>query len=224
LSPSEKTYYAQLETQELTKAVQLCPLEVKYQLYLGLAYEKFSQMHKTDSQNLLKEALKHYQKAVEMSPANAYYYNDEGRICDTLSYFDPIYLNQAQQAYRLSVKLAPSSPFFLINWALSLDKTGRKNESQEALQKAFKIDPGFSSKILSQMALKEYDSGNKEKAFDYLNKTIQFYDLSAETFYYRGIFYLDQKKKKLALKDFLEAKKLNPAIGRLEDLIAQSRH
>jgi tetratricopeptide (TPR) repeat protein len=165
-----------------------------------------------------------------MSPANAYYYNNEGRVDNALGAFDGQYLPQAEQAYQEAVHWDPSSPFFIVNWATSLEKLGKEKEARDELEKAFQFDPAFTAKILAQMAFEKYRSGDKQKAFQFLDEAIRGNTSSAEAYYCRGILYLSEKNKKLALADFETVKSLqptpekNPSIQSLDQFIEQARN
>ncbi|HEY5037608.1 MAG TPA: O-antigen ligase family protein, partial [bacterium] len=184
---SDLIYYSDAEIHYLKKAVQLFPLEVKYELYLGLANEQRAHLKGDQTRDWYLEALHCYQKSAEMSPANAYYYNDEGRVLTALSQFEPNYLLNAEEAYGKSVKWAPASPAFLINWSDVLNKLGRKKEALIELNKAFQLDSAFSAKVLAQMALDRYRSGDKKEAFQYLDEAAVENTSCAEVFYCRGI-------------------------------------
>jgi tetratricopeptide (TPR) repeat protein len=132
---------------------------------LGQAYEQRASLDKLRSQDCYQNALFFYQKVSQMSPANAYYYNDEGRVYTGLSAYDKQYNEKAQQAYAQAVHFSPSSPYFILNWATSLEKTGKMDEAQQQVQKAFSIDPTFTAKILAQMAFEAYKGGDKTTAF-----------------------------------------------------------
>ncbi|HTC22222.1 MAG TPA: hypothetical protein VK859_15295, partial [bacterium] len=229
MSNSEFVSYSDYEIEHLRKAVGLSPLEVKYELYLGLAYEQRAQIDPDRLRDWNLMALECYQKSVEMSPANAYYYNNEGRVDAALGKFDPTYLPQAEQAYQKAVHWDPSSPFFIINWANSLDQLGKEKEAQAELGQAFQFDPVFTAKILAQMAFEKYKAGEKQKAFEFLDEAIQGNTSSAEAYYCRGILYLSEKKKKQALADFETVKGLqptpekNPSIQSLDQFIEQAK-
>ena len=94
----------------------------------------------------------------------------------------------------------------------------------EALKDVQRLDPATRSKWFAQVALEEYRAGHKEKAFSYLTKTIKEYPAGADALYCRGIFYLEENKKGLALKDLEAAKKLDPSLQGIGDLIAQTQH
>lgn len=222
-------YYSDVEIAQMKRATELSPLEVKYQLYLGLAYEQRSPLDKNQSKECLLLALESYQKAVNMSPFNAYYYNDQGRVFNALGLQDKNYLISAESAYRKAVQWAPSSPFFLVSHANSLKVVGDTSGYQRELEKAFHLDSSFTSGVLSQMGLQEYQNGQKEKAFVDLNEAIKGNSSNAEAYYDRGLLYLIEKNKSKALDDFLKAKSLSPnpppgsRIKSLDELIQQSK-
>ncbi|HUO57807.1 MAG TPA: O-antigen ligase family protein [bacterium] len=229
-APSELLAYSDYEIGQITKAAALCPLEVKYDLYLGLAYEQRAQMDPAQTREFCLKAAQCYEKAVRMSPANAYYYNDLGRVYATLSGFDTQYLEKAERSYGKAVQWAPASPYFIINWAMALRKIGKNPEAEQQMERSFNIDPAFAAKVLSQMAFEEYQKGDKTAAFGHLAEAIQGNPSSAESYYARGILYLSEKNKKKALADFEEVKKLNPtpeknpSIQSLDQLIAQAKN
>ncbi len=222
-------YYSTNQIHYTQRAFQLFPWDVKYTLYAGLAYEERARAIPAQAADGLDKALTYYQKAVRMSPANAYYSNDEGRIYSTLATADPHAWPQAEAAYRRSVDQAPSSPFFRLNWVLALEKTGQKKQAQQETQRAFALDPTFSAKIMAQMAFDEYRAGEKTAAFDHIAEAIRGNTLSAEAYYCRGLLYLSENQRKKALSDFETVGSLhpdpykNPSIQNLDQLLAASR-
>jgi len=222
------TYYSDTEIHYLNRALQLFPWDVKYNLYTGQAYEQRARLDSTKPDWFLN-ALFYYQKAVQMSPANAYYYNDEGRVYSALSAYSDQYKEKAEQAYGQSVHFSPASPYFILNWMTSLEKIGKTEEARKETQKAFDSDPTFSAKILSQMAFEKYQAGDKADAFRYVNLAAQGNTLSAEAYYCRGIIYLSEKDKKKALNDFLYVQSLHPdpfknsSVQHLDELIQESQ-
>jgi len=228
---SVETYlnYSDYEIELMRRAVKLCPLETKYVLYLGLAYEQRAQLDSNHSKEWELSALASYENAIRMSPFNAYYYNDRGRVCEALSSSGGDYAAEAAEAYGKAVHWNPSSPFFNINWSNALQKLGKTKEAEAAMAKAFQLDPVFAAKVLAQMAFEKYKAGDKPGAFEILADALERNTSSAETYYCRGILYLEEKKKDLALQDLEAAKALNPtpeknpSIRGLDELIIQAK-
>ena len=84
--------------------------------------------------------------------------------------------------------------------------------------------------LVGQTAAELYDAGDKKTAFQYLDEAIRANAANVEAYYFRGILYLSEKKKKKALDDFEEVKKLqpasekHPAIRSLDQLIEQAKN
>jgi len=223
LDPSSLAYYSDYGITEMKKAAALCPLEVKFPLYLGLAYEQRAGIDPSRAKDWLLLALPEYEKAIQMSPANAYYYNDEGRVHTQLALYDPQYWALAEADYQKAVYYAPSSPFFMLNLSTTLQSEGKAEPAKEELAKAFQLDAGFTSKIMTQMAVQKYQTGQKDAAFEYLNEAIAANTTNADAFYYRGLFYLDEKKNKEALADLQRSKAINPNNSTIDNFIQQAK-
>ena len=228
-STEDLIFYSDSEIRYFKRAATLMPLEVKYKLYQGLACEQRAHMEPDQAKIWYSGALENYQEALALSGANAYYYNDEGRVEAALSRFDPGYLADAEKAYASAVQWAPASPLFLINWSDALEKTGNKTESELALQKAFALDSGFTGKMLAQTATDLYRSGNRSGAFAYLENILRINNSCEEAYYCRGVFYLAQGEKKKALEDLERAKALpgssqNSGLQSLDEYIAQAKN
>jgi len=219
-------YYSNTEINYLSRAVNLFPWDVKYNLYKGLAYEQRGRLDTTQALEWFPEALTCYQKSIQMSPANAYYHNDEGRVYSVLSAFNREYLEKAEQAYGRAVYWSPASPYFILNWVTSLEKVGKTEEARQQTAKSFSIDAAFTSKILAQMAFERYQAGDKATAFRYVNEAAGN-TASPEAFYCRGLIYLSEKQKKKALVDFIYTQNLHPdpyknaSVQHLDDLIRE---
>jgi len=208
--------YSNLGIQESQRAVDFCPLDVKYRLYLGLSYEQRSQLDKERSKLWLEKALLTYRDALSMSPYNGYYYNDEGRVCESLAALDPTYLPQAVRAYQQAVQWGPASPFFWVNLAQAQRESGKRDDAEQSLKQAFGLDSAFTAKCLAQTAVVDFQSGRKTDALDKLRIATEGNTTAAEPYFYRGLMEMDDHKQGEALEDFKEAKKrvdpVNPGV------------
>ena len=209
----------------MKKAVSFLPWEVKYRLYLGLSYEQRAPLDPGQARDWNLKALDCYQQTVQISPANSYYYNDEGRVDDHLARFDPSYGEKAVDAYQKAVQWNPSSPFFNLNCAQALGSIGKEREAGEKMKEAFALDPDSTSHILSQMAVEKYQSGEKDRAFQLLESAIRGNTSNADSYFCRGVLYLTdaqekeahhaptretKEEKKKALADLETVQSLNP--------------
>ena len=229
-TPSDLAFYSDYGIHELQQSVSLFPFDVKYRLYLGLAYEQKAPLDKEHSKDWLGEALSCYQQAEEMSPANAYYYNDAGRVYSALGERDPTALTLAEQSYRMAVHWAPASPYFILNDAIALEKIGKERESRDQIASAFGLSPAFTSKVLSQMAFEAYRGGDKPTAFKRIDQAVEGNPSNPEALYCRGILYLSEKEKEKALADFEAVRKIgvtpekNPSIQNLDQFLEQAKN
>jgi tetratricopeptide (TPR) repeat protein len=228
ISADNLEQFSGMEIHYLTRAVDLFPWDVKYQLYMGLAYEQRARLDPLQSHEWFLKALTYYEKASRISPANAYYYSNIGRIYSSMTPPDAKNLALAEQSYRSAARWSPASPFFILTWAGSLDKAGQTEEAEKQIKRSFALDPVFSGKVLSQMAFEIYQSGDRVKAFHFMNEAVEGNPSSPEAYFGRGILYLSEKNKKKALADLEKAKELNPdpfknpSVQHLDEFIAQA--
>jgi tetratricopeptide (TPR) repeat protein len=218
--------YSNWGIQSCQRAIALCPLEVKYRLYLGLAYEQRAALDRDKPRPWLEAALECYRQALSMSPSNGYYYNDEGRICQDLADLDPSYRPQAVAAYQKAVQFGPSTPAFWVNLSQAQQEDGKTDDASLCMKKALELDSAYTSRALAQSAVMDYQSGRKAGALEKLRVSMEGNTSVAEPYYYRGLMELDSHHKEGALKDFLEAKKradpANPgAMSDLDQMIEQ---
>ena len=210
--PQALLEYSGLGIQEEQRAIQFCPLDVKYRLYLGLAYEQRAQLDRENPKPWLEAALRTYRQALSMSPANGYYYNDEGRTCANLGDLDPSYRPQAVEACQQAVHWAPASPFFWVNLSLAQRENGNPQEASRAMKQAFGLDSAFTAKVLAQSAVLDFQSGRTTGALDKLRVAMEGNTSVAEPYFYRGLMEMDAHQNGKALRDFQEAKKrVDPA-------------
>ena len=79
------------------------------------------------------------------------------------------------------------------------------------------------------MAFQQYHSGDKQKAFQFLDEAIKGNTSSAEAYYCRGILDLSEKRKRQAFEDFRAVKDLhptpekNPSIQSLDEFMEQAK-
>ncbi|MGH7738905.1 MAG: O-antigen ligase family protein, partial [bacterium] len=221
--PDRLIYYSNYGIQEIKKASTLCPWEVKYPLYLGLAYEQRARLDGAREQKWLARAQGYYLKSLYMSPANAYYYNDLGRVEDQLALYDPKASAIALKAYEKAVFFDPASPFFRINWSQSLKRSGQKEKARLEMDKAFELDSAYAGKLLTQLALEKYQGGQAVEATAELTQAIEEDSSNAMAYFYRGLIYLDQKKWAQAQVDLNHARALDPADPRIERFLVESK-
>jgi putative inorganic carbon (HCO3(-)) transporter len=103
---------------EHIKSVEDAPNEVKYYVYLALAYERLAMETKDKTQQLalIHKAVDAYKKGVEINPGNSYYWGNLGRVYTMLGrYEDPKYFQNAIENYQMSIDKAPVTGLFYNN-------------------------------------------------------------------------------------------------------------
>lgn len=119
-------------------SVEKCPGEVKYHVYLGLAYERLAMMYqdKESKVKLLLMAEKAYKRGSELNSMNAYYWGNLGRVHTLLGEIqDPKYFTLAEEDYIQAVKRAPVTALFYNNLLDLYLKTGRGDKIMPMLEK-----------------------------------------------------------------------------------------
>lgn len=224
MDPDRLTTYSNYGIQEIDKARALCPLEVKYALYTGLAYEERAHLDSAHEKICLVSARGYYLLAIHQSPFNAYYYNDLGRVEAQLALYDKSYLDAAAKDYQQAVLLAPASPYFRVNWSQALEADGQGPEAQNQLNQAFALDSDFTAKTLTQLALEKYQNGQKDPALAELTLALAHSPNYGTAYFYRGLIYLDEKKRKLAQADLTKAKSLDPNNPQIDKFLGESEN
>jgi O-antigen ligase/Tfp pilus assembly protein PilF len=225
LAHQKALFYAKYGISHMKQAVHLCPIDVKYRLYLALGYEEQAALisqSPTHVIEILKVALKNYQKTIQISPANAYYYNNLGRVDESLSKFHQKYIDAAIRNYQQATNLAPSNPFFLTNLAIVLSENHELKKSQSTLKRAFQLDAQFVTNYFSQRIIAEYQAGKYALAFHNINLGIETDPNNAKFYYYRGYFYLLLKHFKKSYYNFFKAFHLNPKLPDINKLLKQT--
>jgi O-antigen ligase/Flp pilus assembly protein TadD len=210
LDPGSLRTLADLGIERNRRAVEWMPLEVKYRVYLGLAYEQRARLEGAQGKDWVLRALDCYERSIFMNPSNAYYWNNLGRVRTELARWDKGAAMSAATAFGQAADLAPVSPLFRLQSAFSLEGLGRLDEAEAAFRVAFELDQDFSAKFLAQTAVEEYDQGRKDRAFQRLARAIEGHPRGPEAPYVRGRLLLYEGRKREALADFRRVEALGP--------------
>jgi hypothetical protein len=105
---------------DMEHATALCPQEVKYQVYRGLAYEELYKHTQPQRRKLwFDKAQQAYELSIRMNPMNAYYQGNLGRLLGTAAeagaadFYPP-----AAEHYRDAIRIAPVTRLFYENLVL----------------------------------------------------------------------------------------------------------
>jgi len=179
-----------LAVQEHIKSVQEEPFEVKYYVYLALAYERLAMT--TQDRNvqlqLLHNAAENYKKGVDLNPGNSYYWGNLGRIYASLGKAeDPKYFTDAEKYYLIAIEKAPVTGLFYSNTIelyLSLGMLDRAIPLMEKLVNCDKSLAAGSYFLLGNIYFGQKQYADSENAY---RKSIDLNPQFGQTYYNLGI-------------------------------------
>lgn len=124
----------QAGVEALAKALELQPLDPEYNANTGKLYGYWA---RTVDPGKLEQAVEFYERALQLSPHEAVYWNDLGRV-----YFHAGRYEEAIQQLQLSLEIDPKFSATHYNLGLVYLKLGEKNKAEEHFQTALLLDPG----------------------------------------------------------------------------------
>jgi hypothetical protein len=214
-----------LSTLEQEEAVRLCPSEVKYQVFLGLAYEE---LYKLSAIPELREkwfdlAEATYLRGTAMNPRNAYYHGNLARLYSLKSEAGQTsYIAMSEKEYLAAVALAPSTKLFYENLILLYAQNGMSGAALKLLAPLESREPEMASQLYMALGSTFYQwtqsqHGNKAlqeqmtmAAFSALDKAATLDPGNADIPYLIGAIYFDQKNRAMAKTYMLKAIVINP--------------
>lgn len=139
-----------LAVKEHFSAVKKQPYEVKYHVYLGLAYERLAMTINNNNEirdKAVAEALHYYKRSIELNPGNAYYWGNLGRvnmlIFKTSGSVSAI--KEAVKYYEEAVRRAPVTGLFYNNLAETYIAAGMTEKAEEIFEKLVLYDKNYAA-------------------------------------------------------------------------------
>lgn len=152
------------------RALENFPWDVKYVLYHALSYENAGLSSK-DTESFIRNLLtarEYYGKTIYLSPWNAYYHHNLGRIDEMLAgrvqENSRAFFEAAAESYRKAAELAPVHPLFHAAYGISAFRIGNSGEAELALRRALKLDPRLAAERIAQAVFQMHRQASKEKA------------------------------------------------------------
>jgi hypothetical protein len=135
---------------KLEQAVALCPDEVKYQVYLGLAYEELFKHSQPERRGLwFQMAQQTYELSVSLNPQNAYYHGNLGRLFGMgAEAGNASFLPDAQKNYLDAIRIAPVTRLFYENLLLLYARYAKVKEAGALLDSLEARDKELAPSIL----------------------------------------------------------------------------
>ncbi len=139
-----------VSAQKMQEAVRLCPDEVKYQVYLGLAYEELFKRSQPQRRSLwFDKARAAYELSISMNPQNAYYQGNLGRLFGMgAEAGDAKFLPDAELHYQAAIRIAPVTRLFYENLLVLYARYAKFKEASVILDSLEARDKELAPSIL----------------------------------------------------------------------------
>ena len=147
---------------KMEQAVALCPTEVKYQIYRGLAYEELLKRTFPERRGLwFEKARLAYERSVEMNPQNAYYHGNLGRIYGlSAEAGNGDFMPKAEEHYLDAIRIAPVTRIFYENLLLLYARYARLGPAAKLMDSLQARDKEMAPSVLIAAASTFYQWRN----------------------------------------------------------------
>ncbi len=151
-----------------------------------------------------EEAIRDYNKAIELNPNDARAYHNRGYAKSKLGIFD-----EAIRDYDKAIELTPNATKIYNSRGIAKAKLGRYEEAIKDFEKVIELDPNDAIAYNNRGTAKDKVGRVDEAIRDY-NKVIELDPNDADAYYNRGYAKLELTRYKEAIKDFDKAIELDP--------------
>ncbi len=160
--------------------------------------------HRLYRQNNFEQAMKDYNKAIEIAPKYAPAYLNRGNAYSMTNQYD-----KAMADFDRSISLDPGNYKAYSNKGNAYWMQQRLPEALQAYNKALEIHPENKSTLVNRGNVLT-SLGQYEKALADYHKAIKLYPDYASAYFNRGNFYKDTGRPELAIRDFNRTLQLDP--------------
>jgi O-antigen ligase len=196
---------------EHIKSVKMEPGEVKYHVYLGLAYERYAMtlQDKDQQTTLMDESIKEYREGVVLNPGNAYYWGNLGRAYAfefQLKKDQPDF-EQAVKNYETAVQRAPVTGLFYNNLIDLYLQVGMVDRVFPLLSKLDLLDKNLAAAAHFMVGNLAFTKKDFALAEDEYKKTIEMKPDIFQAYHNLGVVFAARKDKanaKFYLEKFIE--------------------
>ena len=151
------------------------------------------------------QAIKDYNKAIEIDPAFAQAYSSRGVIYYSMDQYD-----QAISDYNKAIEINPNHAVFYSNRGLAYEKKGQYDQAISDYNKAIEINPKYPVSY-SNRGLAYWMKGQYDRAISDYDKAIEMNPKDADVYYNRGLANDRKGRFDEAISDYSEAIEINPA-------------
>ena len=153
------------------------------------------------------QAIKDYDKAIELKPNYSDAYYNRGIAYDNKGNYD-----QAIKDYNKAIELNPNHTNAYNNRGLTYDKKGDYNQAIKDYSKAIELKPNYSD-AYNNRGNAYYNKGDHDQAIKDYNKAIDLNTNYENAYYNRGVAYGNKGNYDQAIKDFEKALKIMPSFS-----------
>lgn len=202
-----------LAVSEHLKSVEEAPDEVKYHVYLALAYERLAMTTQDREQQLglLHRAVESYKKGVELNPGNSYYWGNLGRIYTLLArYEDSKYMQNAFENYQTAIDKAPVTGLFYNNMVELYLSVNMPDKAMPYLEKLELYDKKLGASayfLLGNIYFGKKQLNESENAY---RKSLELNPDFAQSYYNLGVVCAARKNRDCAITCLSKFLQLSP--------------
>ena len=153
----------------------------------------------------IKEAIEHYQKAIQINPNYAEAQNNLGAALAAEGRFD-----EAIENYHKAIQISPNFAYALNNLGMALAARGQFDDAIENYRKAIQISPNFAD-ALDNLGAALTVKGRSDEAIGYYRQALAIDSNSAGAQNNLGILLAKQGQITEAIEYYQKAIELNPA-------------
>jgi putative inorganic carbon (HCO3(-)) transporter len=184
--------YTDQSVQAFSQAAELFPIEVKYQVYKGLAFEEKAKATADPEQQkkFLRLAIDAYSEGLRLNPFNAYYLGNLGRAYGLASELErdrTDYYAKAVDYNQRAIDQAPVTVLFYQNLAFLYMGHGDEMGFKHVLDALAKFSPTDAARLWFTAGGNLYTSGNLARAREYYQKTIELDPNYIEGYFNLGV-------------------------------------
>jgi tetratricopeptide (TPR) repeat protein len=166
-----------LSYQSMFKAIKLSPNEPVFLNDLSVTAANLSiiaasQKEATLAAELFQNAISFSNQALKISPYNLNIHKNRVKVFYSLASIDPEYLDQAIEAVKTAMKLAPTDPKLVYNLGLLYGRAEKVEEALATIHKAIEMKPNY-EEARNALATFYEDLGMKKKALEQLEYILQ---------------------------------------------------
>lgn len=196
---------------EHIKSVQEESGEVKYHVYLGLAYERYamSLTNRDDQMQAVMNAINEYRMGIKLNSGNAYYWGNLGRAYALLAQLTSSRqdFEQAVDYYESAIEKAPVTGLFYNSLIDLFLKTGMIDRALPLMSKLEQYDKGLAAGSNFALGNVYFTKKDLPDAEMFYKKSIELNPALFQAYYNLGVVYAakrDREDAKTYLEKFIE--------------------